>query len=95
MPDPCWKDAEGLVEWFRGTRNDLEAAARGLVPEVADVLAALAGEPACRAARMSGSGGTCFGLFTEEAAAGDAAGRLASRNPSWWVEAAPVLTGAP
>ncbi len=95
MPDPCWKDADGLVEWLRGTRNDLEAAARGLVPEMAEVLAALAGEPACRLARMSGSGGTCFGLFTEESAASDAAGRLASRSPSWWVATAPVLTGAP
>jgi hypothetical protein len=34
-------------------------------------------------------------MFTNEAAARDAAARLSSRNGKWWVQAAPVLTEAP
>jgi hypothetical protein len=49
-----------------------------LVPEVGNVLDALAATDGCRLARMSGSGGTCFGLFTEEAAAERAAERHAA-----------------
>jgi 4-diphosphocytidyl-2-C-methyl-D-erythritol kinase len=39
---------------------------------------------------MSGSGATCFGLFTEPDAAREAAARLASEAPGWWVAAAPL-----
>ena len=34
---------------------------------------------------MSGSGGTCFGLFADEAAATHAAGAIAHDHPGWWV----------
>jgi 4-diphosphocytidyl-2-C-methyl-D-erythritol kinase len=95
MPEPAWTDAESLVAWLGSTRNDLQPAACGLVPEVGEVLAALAAEPGCRLARMSGSGGTCFGLFTEGAAAEASAAGLAARHPGWWVAPAPVLSDAP
>lgn len=94
MPEPDWSDAESLLDWLGETRNDLEPAACALVPEVRAVLDALAAEPGCRLARMSGSGGTCFGLFTEEAEAEGAAERLAG-HPGWWVAPAPVLREAP
>jgi 4-diphosphocytidyl-2-C-methyl-D-erythritol kinase len=55
------------------------------------VLAALAGEPSCLLARMSGSGATCFGLFAAPADAAAAAAALARRHPHWWVAAARVL----
>jgi 4-diphosphocytidyl-2-C-methyl-D-erythritol kinase len=61
-------------------RNDLEAAAIGLCPPVADVLAALE-DTAPLLSRMSGSGATCFALYESEAALGAAAARL---NPEWW-----------
>jgi len=35
---------------------------------------------------MSGSGATCFGLFSEEGAQA-AAHMLHSRHPDWWVRA--------
>jgi 4-diphosphocytidyl-2-C-methyl-D-erythritol kinase len=95
LPDPHWSDADGLLTWLSTTRNDLEPAATSLVPAVGDVLEALAGVEGCRLARMSGSGATCFGLFTEEHAAQAAASHLKHRSPEWWVEAAPVLTQAP
>jgi 4-diphosphocytidyl-2-C-methyl-D-erythritol kinase len=90
-----WQDADGFISWLSAARNDLEAIVRASVPEVDEVLRALAAESQCRLARMSGSGGTCFGLFTDETTARDAAARLSSRNGKWWVHAAPVLTEAP
>jgi 4-diphosphocytidyl-2-C-methyl-D-erythritol kinase len=65
-------------------RNDLEAPARGLVPEIGEVLDALTALGTARLTRMSGSGATCFALFREEADR-DSAGRLfAERHPHWW-----------
>jgi 4-diphosphocytidyl-2-C-methyl-D-erythritol kinase len=95
MPEPEWSDANGLLRWLAGTRNDLEPAARAMVPAVGDVLDALGGLEGCGLARMSGSGATCFGVFTDERVARDGAERLRSVSPDWWVEAAPVLTRAP
>jgi 4-diphosphocytidyl-2-C-methyl-D-erythritol kinase len=74
-------DAEDLAAWLRPLGNDLEAAAASLCPPVAEVLAAIAAQPGCLLARMSGSGATCFGIFkTEEEAA-----RTAAALPeAWW-----------
>jgi 4-diphosphocytidyl-2-C-methyl-D-erythritol kinase len=74
-------DRGPLADWESG-RNDLEAPARRLVPEIANVLGALSG---ARIARMSGSGATCFGLFDGEAARDAAAARIAAARPRWWV----------
>lgn len=65
--------------------NDLESAAIGLAPEVADVIAELAALAGCRLARMSGSGATCFGLFTSAAQAVAAAKTLRAKYLDWWV----------
>ena len=74
-------DRGPLGDWESG-RNDLEAAARALVPEIGAVLEALAG---ARVARMSGSGATCFGLYDNEAARDAAATRIATEKPGWWL----------
>jgi 4-diphosphocytidyl-2-C-methyl-D-erythritol kinase len=68
-------------------RNDLEASAILLRPEIAGVLGALRDQPGCELARMSGSGATCFGLFASRAAAQKAALSLRSAYPGWWVRA--------
>jgi 4-diphosphocytidyl-2-C-methyl-D-erythritol kinase len=74
-------DRGPLGDWREG-RNDLEAAARRLVPPIGDVLAALA---QARIARMSGSGATCFGLFDSEALRDIAAAEISAAHPDWWV----------
>jgi 4-diphosphocytidyl-2-C-methyl-D-erythritol kinase len=43
--------------------------------------------PDCTLARMSGSGATCFGLFSSSQAAHAGARDLAARRPAWWVKA--------
>jgi len=77
-----------FVDALAQRRNDLEHAAIGLEPAVAEVLAALSGSEGCLLARMSGSGSAAFGLFADDGAAQQAATRLAVRHPRWWVEAA-------
>jgi 4-diphosphocytidyl-2-C-methyl-D-erythritol kinase len=59
-------DRGPLGNWREG-RNDLEAPAIALVPQIADVLSWLGEQPGVALTRMSGSGATCFGLFADEA----------------------------
>lgn len=72
----------GPLSGWREGRNDLEPAARRLVPEIGAVLEALSN---ARFARMSGSGATCFGLYDSEAARDAAAARIAAARPAWWL----------
>jgi 4-diphosphocytidyl-2-C-methyl-D-erythritol kinase len=85
--------AGALVGWLAARRNDLEAPAVAAVPVIAEVLAALAAQPGCGLARMSGSGATCFGMFAEAAEARAAAAAIAAAAPGWWVAEAPVEGG--
>jgi 4-diphosphocytidyl-2-C-methyl-D-erythritol kinase len=87
---PAFPDSEALFAWLAAQRNDLEPAARRAVPLVGDTVAALAAQPGCHLARMSGSGATCFGLFATETPTLAAADALGRAHPSWWVAAAPV-----
>ena len=84
--DEAPRDASALAALLRTRRNDLERPAREQVPEIGLVLARLAEAPGCLLARMSGSGGTCFGLFEDEAAAAGAARAIARDHPAWWVQ---------
>ena len=91
LPDPpTFPDAEALAAWLAARRNDLEPPAAALAPEVRAILDALAAQPGCRLARMSGSGATCFGYFTAPEPALVAADALRARHPAWWITAAPV-----
>jgi 4-diphosphocytidyl-2-C-methyl-D-erythritol kinase len=76
-----WGDAAAMARDLAECRNDLEAAAIGLCPPVADVLTALRALPGCLLARMSGSGATCFALFADAALAQQGAGILPE---AWW-----------
>jgi 4-diphosphocytidyl-2-C-methyl-D-erythritol kinase len=77
----AWGDALAMAADLRALSNDLEAPAISLCPPVAEVLAAMAAQPGCLLARMSGSGATCFGLFETAAAAEAAAEALPA---AWW-----------
>jgi 4-diphosphocytidyl-2-C-methyl-D-erythritol kinase len=77
-----WPDAASLAADLAQLGNDLEAPAISLCPAIRPVLAALASEPGCLLARVSGSGATCFGLFPDAATAARAAAALA--RPGWW-----------
>jgi 4-diphosphocytidyl-2-C-methyl-D-erythritol kinase len=74
------QDRGALGQWREG-RNDLEAPARSIVPEIGDVLDWLGQQRGAEFARMSGSGATCFALFEDEAARDTAAARCPE---AWW-----------
>jgi 4-diphosphocytidyl-2-C-methyl-D-erythritol kinase len=91
-PVAGWADADAIPkadEFFAAlaqSGNDLEAPATGLFPVIDEVLASLRATGGCRLARMSGSGGTCFGLYDSADAASAAGTQLGSRHPRWWIE---------
>jgi 4-diphosphocytidyl-2-C-methyl-D-erythritol kinase len=73
-------DRGPLGDWREG-RNDLEAPAVALVPQIGSVLGWLSAQAQGSFVRMSGSGATCFALFeTEEAR--DSAADAVPRE--WW-----------
>ena len=74
------EDRGPLGDWREG-RNDLEAPAVALVPQIEAVLAWLGTRPGANFVRMSGSGATCFALFESEAAR-DVAAQQVPRE--WW-----------
>ncbi len=74
-------DAAALADWLRPLGNDLQDAALSLCAAIAEVLSAIAAQPGCLLARMSGSGATCFGLFATPAQAQAAAKALPA---AWW-----------
>jgi 4-diphosphocytidyl-2-C-methyl-D-erythritol kinase len=87
MPEaiPGFSDAASLIAWLGEQRNDLEKPAMDTLPEIALMLEVLSGCEGCALSRMSGSGGTCFGLFPHFDAAKAALERLETAHPDWWV----------
>ncbi len=67
----------------RKGRNDLEPPAREIAPVIGDVLDRLASTSPLLV-RMSGSGATCFALYTNEATRADAAVKIRQEQPGWW-----------
>jgi 4-diphosphocytidyl-2-C-methyl-D-erythritol kinase len=65
-------------------RNDLEAPACALAPEIGEVLKVLGSPGTADMVRMSGSGATCFALFGNAADRDEASRRIAASHPHWW-----------
>jgi 4-diphosphocytidyl-2-C-methyl-D-erythritol kinase len=82
---------EDLLAFLRAQGNDLEAPAISIAPVIAEVLACLRAARGCELARMSGSGGTCFGVFADEIVAMAAARDITATKPPWWV--CPTVVG--
>ncbi len=76
-------DTREVSRIAREGRNDLEAPAIALCPEIADVLGELR-KDAPWLARMSGSGATCFALYETAEVRDNAAQRIHSAHPEWW-----------
>lgn len=88
-PLPALPPAAGfaaLIAWLGSTRNDLQAAAVALVPEI-DVALKLLEHSGAAFARMSGSGATCFGLFADAQAAKRAEEAIRKAHAGWFAVA--------
>lgn len=79
-----FESVEELAAWLGMMRNDLQAPAVGLAPEVGDVLATLSEERETLIARMSGSGATCFAICASDIEADALAARVDALRPDWW-----------
>ena len=90
---PQLKSAEQWIAWLEIQRNDLEAPAITLQPIIGEVLKVLRAYSGVRLSRMSGSGATCFALFSNNKAALRAEAYFKEKQPNWWVKAAKTWTG--
>jgi len=75
------------IDWLANTRNDLMPHSIAALPAVADALDALGNCDDCLLARMTGTGSSVFGLFSDRDAANKTAAMLAAAYPAWWVKA--------
>lgn len=87
---PAFSSFQDLVIFLSNQRNDMQQAAVSTCPEIGEVLSAITGTQECAFVRMSGSGGTCFGLYGTQAAADAAAMHIRSTHPNWWAKSAAV-----
>jgi 4-diphosphocytidyl-2-C-methyl-D-erythritol kinase len=79
--------AAAVLDLLSLSRNDLEAAATRVAPPIAAVLKRLSQIPQVRVTGMSGSGATCFALFSDRRSAATARRTVAAEHAGWWVEA--------
>jgi 4-diphosphocytidyl-2-C-methyl-D-erythritol kinase len=84
---PLPRRLEEFVAYLAKHGNDLEPPAIEIQPVIAKVLEGLRETKGCLLARMSGSGATCFGLYSSPRAAAAAARSLSAGHPAWWVKA--------
>jgi len=88
---PAWpKQGASIADWvevLKRVSNDLEVPAMRIQPAIGEVLSALRSSDRILLARMSGSGATCFALYSNAADAGRAAQKLRTDHPQWWVHA--------
>jgi len=85
--NPFLRDTTGFDDFIaelKNRHNDLCEAACRLEPSVRTVLDALSADPLCRLARMSGSGGTCFGLFPDSESTAACCEKIRAVHPEWW-----------
>ena len=89
---PIFKTAEIFLNYLHGQRNDLEAPALKLFPQIMTLLNAIRNTSGCKISRMSGSGATCFGLFLKESDAQKASLDLAKSFPKAWIRVAQLFS---
>lgn len=89
-------DGATLQDWWSAiemARNDLQPPAEALAPEITETLRLIAATGPL-AARMSGSGATCFGLYETADRCAAAARQLEAARPEWYVVATSTVEEA-
>jgi 4-diphosphocytidyl-2-C-methyl-D-erythritol kinase len=90
-PEILGQKIDDLASVLRASRNDLEPAALAIAPQIADLISSMRSDPGAMAARMSGSGATCFALFEEF----DLAKRAAEKyeKMGYWAMVSSIASG--
>jgi 4-diphosphocytidyl-2-C-methyl-D-erythritol kinase len=79
--------SDAVLDFRAVGHNDLEAAAIRVAPQIETVLKRLSQIAEVKAFGMSGSGATCFALFSDRRSAAAARRSVAADHPEWWVDA--------
>ena len=84
-------NVDACVEYLRRQRNDLLAPSLSLAPDIGDCLKALE-ETGAAFVSMSGSGATCFGIYTgAQITTEQAAQKIENDHPNWWIKAVTTI----
>lgn len=83
-----WQSVEKCITYLSSCTNDLTENAISIAPVIGGVLELISKQEDCLLARMSGSGSTCFGIFTTDDAAASATRNIQASHPDWWVKVA-------
>lgn len=73
-----------ILQMIQNTKNDLQEVTEGLYPKIKELVSIIESQDGCINAKMSGSGPTCFGLFSDTEKAKQAV--LSLRKSFKWVE---------
>lgn len=92
---PKFSNSDDMSKWLSAQRNDMEAPAVMVAPQIMDAKQSIAAQNGCLIARMSGSGATCFGIFANAALAEQGAARISRAFPDWWVKPTQLGTQSP
>lgn len=82
---PVWSNPDGVIRGIAALGNDLETAARAMLPELEDIAAIMRAEPRVLHAGLSGSGATMFALVGNAGHAADLADQWQRTHADWWV----------
>ncbi|MDP1575024.1 MAG: 4-(cytidine 5'-diphospho)-2-C-methyl-D-erythritol kinase [Coxiellaceae bacterium] len=80
-----------FIKQMHEAHNDLEEPAIALMPSIQDLLALLTEQPGCLLTRMSGSGSTCFALFSNKYDVKNAKKMLQTRLPHHWIKQTEII----
>lgn len=80
------------IAWLADLRNDLEPPARALLADISALSERMA-DSGAELVRMSGSGASCFGIYSDFVAAQAAADSLSRRRPDWYFAATTTMAG--
>jgi 4-diphosphocytidyl-2-C-methyl-D-erythritol kinase len=82
---PLWSQPDAALREIAALGNDLEPAARALLPELDDIAALMRGDARVTYAGLSGSGATMFALTHNPEQAADLAETWQRAHPDWWI----------
>jgi len=85
-PHPVVKDQKIWTEFLHDQTNDLQPPAENQCPAIYEIIKNLSIQEGALLSRMSGSGATCFALFTSNQMAIKAASDLAEQYPAYWIK---------
>ncbi len=83
---PSWNSEAEALAAMGALGNDLEPAARALMPVIADIIAELKRHAGVSHVALSGSGATLFAIVENSARAEQLAEELSAKHADWWIQ---------